>query len=427
MVLSNALNGIAIHGGNRLIMLVLSVILARSLGAQGYGTYAYALSIMSILLLISEMGIPLLLLREVAHNQSQENPGKTKGGILRAFQTVTAASVIVSLIGYAFVRSQPVEPAAFATIVSMLILMPLTGLLRNITHTLRGLGKVIVAYSVELIVVPSLLLATVILLTVFVPALLTPDIVMISNTVVSAIAIVFALVMLNRHLPFPWRTTTPAFDHKNWSRAMFTFFLIGGGNVLTQQTGILLVGWFSSVDQVAFFRVATQIGLLVAMGNQVVSGVIAPRIAAANAASNLGEIKHLAFLSARLSVASAVVIALPLIVAPEFIIEKLFGTEYLESVLPLQILVCAQVFAATIGTPGILLSMTGHEKLALRGTWVAASLYCIFGLALVPIMGMTGAAIATAIGLVAWNLIFWRYALTKIKVNSSIYQFRAFN
>jgi O-antigen/teichoic acid export membrane protein len=54
---------------------------------------------------------------------------------------------------------------------------------------------------------------------------------------------------------------------------------------------------------------------------------------------------------------------------------------------------------------GLLLNMSGHEKDTVVGSGIAVVVNLVLNLALIPAWGMTGAAAATTLSLVTWNLI----------------------
>jgi O-antigen/teichoic acid export membrane protein len=51
---------------------------------------------------------------------------------------------------------------------------------------------------------------------------------------------------------------------------------------------------------------------------------------------------------------------------------------------------------------------------------LAALLNVVFSVALIPIFGLTGAAIATALGAVAWNVTGLTFVRTRLHVNPTI-------
>ncbi|MGH7006216.1 MAG: polysaccharide biosynthesis C-terminal domain-containing protein, partial [Alphaproteobacteria bacterium] len=78
---------------------------------------------------------------------------------------------------------------------------------------------------------------------------------------------------------------------------------------------------------------------------------------------------------------------------------------YVAAHTPLVILAVGQLVNVSMGSVASLLNMTGHERDTTRIIFVGATLNVVLNVSLTPIWGMTGAAIATASGLIIWNLI----------------------
>ena len=56
----------AINVMDRALGLVLGIVMARWLGVEGYGTYAFVMSVVVLLLILARLGLPDLLMREIA-------------------------------------------------------------------------------------------------------------------------------------------------------------------------------------------------------------------------------------------------------------------------------------------------------------------------------------------------------------------------
>ena len=80
--------------------------------------------------------------------------------------------------------------------------------------------------------------------------------------------------------------------------------------------------------------------------------------------------------------------------------------------MPLAILCIGQLANAGIGSVAYLLIMTGHGREAATGIGVGAIVELLLSLLLIPRWGASGAAVATAISLITWNVVLavflWR-------------------
>ena len=97
------LRGLSGVAGAKLINLALafisSILLARSLGPEGYGAYAFNMSIVSSLALIAYLGIPAFLTREIAKYEQLNYWGLIRGLLRKSNQLVAGISILLMLIG----------------------------------------------------------------------------------------------------------------------------------------------------------------------------------------------------------------------------------------------------------------------------------------------------------------------------------------
>jgi O-antigen/teichoic acid export membrane protein len=86
----------------------------------------------------------------------------------------------------------------------------------------------------------------------------------------------------------------------------------------------------------------------------------------------------------------------------------------------LLILLVGQVVNAGCGPVAQLLNMTGYEKYTLRGVGVSTILNVVLNVILIPKYGIAGAAVASALTLVGWNLILVYFVARELGINSSV-------
>ena len=82
----------------------------------------------------------------------------------------------------------------------------------------------------------------------------------------------------------------------------------------------------------------------------------------------------------------------------------LFGTEYSRSALLLVILALGQLVNVMTGSLGYLLSMSGHERDMRTIVLLSGPFAMLAALVLIPLYGVTGVAVATALAVAAQNL-----------------------
>jgi O-antigen/teichoic acid export membrane protein len=74
-----------------------------------------------------------------------------------------------------------------------------------------------------------------------------------------------------------------------------------------------------------------------------------------------------------------------------------------------------------MGSASLLLVMTGHERDAAVGLGIGALLNIVLSLILIPQWGLEGAAVATTISMVAWNLLLVAFVFKRLQIHTTIF------
>ena len=122
-----------------------SVVLARLLGAEGYGVYAYAMALVTLLGVPATLGLPPLMVREVAACRARLAWGEMRGLLRRANQTVLLGSLGFALLAglISWVLAPRFDQTALIAFWVALIMLPLTAFLEINGATLQGLRRVV--------------------------------------------------------------------------------------------------------------------------------------------------------------------------------------------------------------------------------------------------------------------------------------------
>ncbi len=99
----------------------------------------------------------------------------------------------------------------------------------------------------------------------------------------------------------------------------------------------------------------------------------------------------------------------------------LFGQPFIVALPCLYIFIFGHVVSAMAGSVGLLLSMTGHHNEVALVTGISVVLNVALNLLLVPHYGIEGAAAATAISLVCWNIVLVFRARKLLGINTVLH------
>ncbi|HEY0973777.1 MAG TPA: oligosaccharide flippase family protein [Solimonas sp.] len=409
--------------------LLSSVALARALGADAYGVYAFVFAVVTVLALPSQVGIPTLVVRETAKNQAKAAWSELRGLWRWAFRAIFSTSLLVAGIAslVIFLLGDRVDVALRSTLLAGLVLVPLVALGNARGAALRGLRHIVAGQLPESVLRPGFQVLLVVACWGLWSRLSAPQ-AMWLHALAAALAFAIGAMMLWKHTPDAAQGATPdSTGARLWWRAALPLALIGGLQVVGNQSGVLLLGLFHAGPDVGLYKVAASAATLAAFGLQTANMILGPYVARLHATGDTAGLQKLASAGALCSGALTVPVFLVFLIGGDRIVSLLYGAEYVGARLPLMLLAAAQMVNALFGSVGLLLNMTGLERDAARWLSLSAIAQLLLGLALVPPFGMAGAAIATLVSTTLWNFAFWMTARRKLGVDGSVFAVRGFS
>ena len=175
-------------------------------------------------------------------------------------------------------------------------------------------------------------------------------------------------------------------------------------------TDTLMIEFFYEEKDVGIYRLAFKVATLITVAQYAINSIAAPMFSSFKTKGDMDGLKKIVMNIGYLNILISLPIFLLILIFPKYILE-FFGEEFSGGISPLIVLAIGSVLNALCGPVMYLLSMTGMEKSA-RNIIVIASIFNIaFNYILIPIYGILGAAFATSICTVLWNVL----AVIKIK------------
>lgn len=408
----SASGSFGLNVANVLLKLGTGIVLARALGASGYGVYAYAFAWLQILQIPAAMGLPSLIVRNVAVYVSRQQWGLLRGLLVRANQAALLASLVLGLAAATaswLLASDASQQQFLDTFLLALCMLPFMALTALRAATLRGLHLVILGQMPEAVVGPVIALALVGGAWWLWDTPLSPLFAVGMQLTATVCAFTLGAALLLWKMPAGARTAAPAYDTKIWSRSVLPFLLIGGIQVFNNQVGILILGVFEPTAEVGIYRVASLAAGLILFGLAAANAVLSPVFARLYAEGAHERLQRLITLSARAILAFSAPLALVLMLFGSELLALLFGAEYASGGTALTILAGGQLFNAAMGSIGILLNMTGFERDSTKGVALAAIVNGGLCMILIPAWGINGAATAMTASLLIWNIVLAVY------------------
>lgn len=378
---------------------VVAILLARYLGVDAFGKYSLAMSAVNILTTLAALGLPMLIVREVAIYRSAGQWSDLKGIIHAGNKWPILASlfmVLLALVGQLWVPDQ-----LLGTLWLGMLLVPLLALNQMRAAVLRGLNWVVLADIPELLFRPLIVLFF--LLAIAYGNIQINELGALVIQMVAAIgAFAAGTVMLRSRMPAELGPARASETKKEWFTGGIIFLGMALISMVEGQTALLLTGLLSGAKDAGIYQAASQIVSLLIFGLMAVNMALQPKLAAAWSQGNRELAQHLATYSARLGTAVAMLMGGILMLFAEPLL-ALFGAAFGDGATALRILVVGQLANAAAGSCGIVLAMTGNQHIVLRGVMMALSANAALCGLLIPVWGVSGAAIAASAGLLLWN------------------------
>lgn len=388
------------------LTLLISILLARGLGPEGFGQYTFVIALVTTLSIPLAPALMQLTTRETAGLHQAGEDGRIRA-LLRwgnRFVLLGSAMTIAVVGGFALWYADWQTDDRWTMLLVGLIALPLLGLNAVRAGVLAGLRRVVQGQLSELVVRPLALLLVV--ATLLMVGGLTPLSAVVAFLIAAIAAFVMGAILLKRTFPNNTKGAPPKdfAQHRQWRRAWVPFTLLGTASTLNAQIGTLVLGWLSTNEQVAAMQIAERGAMLVALSLMVVNLAIGPHITQVHRSGDRAKLQALSRHSARMALVAALPVAAVLILLGGPILNLVFGAEYKEiATAPLTILTFGQLINVSVGSVGMLLMMSGYERDTLLGQVMALIVNVLAAVLLIPPMGAVGAAIATAIGLLVWN------------------------
>ncbi len=395
-----------------------SILLARLLEAEGYGTYAYALSWVNLLGIFSIFGLDRLLIRETSVNIEKKNWRRVKG-ILKWANILSLGIALflassAALIGWYFYKAE--NSITIKTLWIALILLPFMSITALRSATMQGLHKVALGQIPEDIVRPVFFTILLGITFLFFRDAVTTPLVMAFNVGGYIGAFFIGLYILLKNLPDELADAKPVYDGKNWLKAAMILCFLGAIHIVNREVRTLMLGLLSSLEDVGIYTVALRGADLILLPINVINAVIASKFASLYGNKDMEELQRVFTLSTRAILAITIPCAAILVFFSDFIL-GIFGQSFLAGEKTLVIICTGYVLSGAMGSVGLLLTMTGHESLAARAVIYSLLFNIFLNLILIPPLGSEGAAWSTALTLVGLSgtYAYWVWKNLKIK------------
>ncbi|MEZ9006739.1 flippase [Vibrio sp. 10N.247.311.59] len=386
------------------LSLIIGVILARTLGPEQFGVYAVIMSLLSVICIPSSAGLPQLLIKTISSKYASKEFQEIRGILNWSLIYISIASVVSILIVYILQQFSLFEPSVNDVLIVGLLLVPLRGFITRFIGVLNGLNKPVKSQVVNSVIIQSLLIC-------MIYASLKMDFKITSLTILSMnvgatiIGIFIYYFIYRSSIDSRVFCANPKYKISKWQSSLVPFTLLVVIGTLNTELATLILSHFGSLSEVGYFKVGLQCVSLLTIGLGAINNVLAPTISRNFSTGDTLAVQQQLTQSVWLTSLIAFPAVFVLSVWGDFIINLLFGTEYSESKDILLILLFGQLFNVLMGSPGLVLQMTGNERFALKNLTITLILTLFVMLILIPKYSAVGAAISVTVSIIILNVL----------------------
>ena len=392
-----------------------SVLLARSLGAEGTGMFFLALSTVSVAAVFSRLGLDNVLLRYISAGAASGNWTMVKG-VYRQSMKMAAPASVLSALGL-FMLAPHLSELVFKkpelTVPMRWMSLAAVPMALSLLHaeSIKGLKHISAALFIQSVSAPAFCVLGISLVTHF-GGVLGAVWVYTSGSMCTLILGVWLWTKLTPHL----KNQGGYFETRRLVATSMPLFVVAFMNLIMNSTSTFVLGIWGTSGDVGVFNVANRSALLTSFVLIAVNSVAAPKFAELHQKGDIQSLAHTARTSAKFTFIMASPMLMICMFCPSWLM-SMFGSEFSTGGFVLFILAVGQFVNVSTGSVGYLLMMCGYEKLMRNNIIFAAILGIILNVSLVPKWGTTGAAIATSIGLSTLNIISAALVYRKLSIS----------
>lgn len=388
------------------------LIVARALGAAGYGIFGYATACATTMITLGKYGTDTLVYRLGGQFHAASDWSSFRALMNRAKALAWRASLVGcgTLVAYAWLLFNRKGDAVLGLAIAVGALgVPIVALSTLRQAALISIGRTIQGLAPDHLVRTSVLILGAILLWLEDKA--TPLAMVSANILSYAAAYTFGQYWLARTPVSQAVVTLTRSEMLRWDSSARGLFLFGCAYQLVSQFDILLVGFLLDARSTGLYAAARQVASVGMLALFAFQTVASPRMAAAYSEGNRAALSRVVDAVAVGGAAFTLLYGLMLFFYGRELL-GLLGREFPSAYVCLMWIVAAQVVNVIVGPTGTVSSMLGFHGQATLAYIGAAVVGSILLALMVPVYGINGAAgsvvAATALWGVTLNVVLYR-------------------
>lgn len=391
--------------GLRFLKVFIFIYAVRQLGATQWGLFSYALAIMSIFNIFSDIGINSVLTKKTSANEKERLNYISTSFVLKSTLTIISSLALLSLV---FIIKDDNSVKFLIPIATILFF---SDALRNFGFALNQAFEKMEIEAIIKIISTSILVGLGFLFIKIKPEA-------ISLLYAYAISSLIGLIIIYTKLRRYFKNIISNFN-KNlfipiWKEA-WPIGVAGALGTLLASIDIVILGWFSSPDQIGFYSTAQKPVQAIYLIPSLIGIAILPTFSRF-AISDKEKMLNTTNKMIKMSFLFTIPIVIGCFILGEPVFNFVFGKEYNSSILIFKIMSLLIITGAPSAIIGKAIFANGNQKKLIQFILISITLNIILCFITIPTMGIVGAAISVTASQTIGN-IFLMNSYKKILKN----------
>ena len=385
-------------------------------GAEGMGIFALSQTILMVMVMLSVFGTDTASLKYSSQYASNNDYSKLNSFYFSILKFVIVSSIFVSIIIFfskeelsVFFNKNLLNYSLFFISLSIL---PMSFININ-SESLRGIGRYSLFTTFRYVLIPVLTILIIYFFDNNDDILIPIKAYSISICVVSLLSFTFLLKKIKF---FKYFSSIDSNLH-DVVKYSLPILISNSMLLLIQWIDIIFLGYFETVNTVGVYSVIMRISLFSSIILFSINGIVASEFSKLYSSDNMTELRFLIKKSSKIIFFITIPILILIVYFSELILGY-FGLEFIIASKTLNILIVGQFVNILCGSVGYILMMTEKQNIFKNIMIFATCTNIILNIILIPKYSINGAAIASSISLILWNIISFGYIYRKYNIST---------
>lgn len=384
---------------------VLVVLIARFLGKDVYGLYAFAVAYSTFFMIIADLGINTYLTRDIAQ-KIDEGPKYLSNSLSSRFIlsliSITLLYIFIQFFDYNSTQKNIVLVVGAGTLVrgtSQLIIAFLRAHQKMQYEAVSGfIERIVAVLGGSVILFSGRGIVELVFLLLFAALIQLIYLLIIVNSK-------FTKIRFEFDIPFIGKISREALPF------LLANFMMG----LNYRIDTVLISAFRSDGEVGLYNVAYNFVLSFMIVQNIFVRTMFP-VLSKYSFTNEKKFEQAYHLLLKVMIVLVIPISAIITINARFIIEAIYGKEYEGSIICLQILIWSLIFMFSSNTMGSVLLALKGEKYSFIGWAICAGFNFISNILVIPIYGIIGASFTTLFSEMVAFLTFYIFLVSRYKI-----------